>query len=105
MTYQQTFEALADPTRRAIFEKLRSGPCAVAEIAQHQPVSRPAVSQHLKVLHSAGLVDAKQVGTRRYYSVRREGLSELRKWVDSFWTDILENYASHIRKQMEKYNG
>lgn len=104
MSYQVAIEALADPTRRAIFENLRAGPSAVAEIARLQPVSRPAVSQHLKILHSAGLVAARQEGTRRYYSIRREGLCELRNWVEDFWTDILDNYASQVRQQMGENN-
>ncbi|MGI9402339.1 MAG: ArsR/SmtB family transcription factor [Rhizobiaceae bacterium] len=102
MTYQTTIEALADPTRRAIFEDLRKGPCAVTDIAKSQTVSRPAVSQHLKVLASAGLVAARQKGTRRYYSIRREGLSELKEWVEGFWTDVLENYAAHVQNEIRE---
>lgn len=104
MSYQEAIEALADPTRRAIFENLKAGPSSVAEIAGSQPVSRPAVSQHLKILHSAGLVAARQDGTRRYYSIRREGLSELRNWVEGFWSEVLESYAAQVRSQVGEYD-
>lgn len=99
MSYQSAIEALADSRRRAIFETLRHGPQTVVEIAGSQPVSRPAVSQHLKVLHSAGLVSVRPEGTRRYYSVRRQGLSGLRLWIEGFWDDVLENYAAEVRRQ------
>ena len=83
---------LADPTRRRVFERLRHGPRAVNVIAAGLPVSRPAVSQHLKVLKSAGLVEERNEGVRRIYSLRREGLLELREWLDSFWDDALEAF-------------
>ena len=91
-TYGAALEALADPTRRAVLEQLREGPQPVGEIAAHLPVSRPAVSQHLKVLKGAGLVTDRAEGTRRLYAVSPDGLHALRTWLDSFWTDVLQAY-------------
>ncbi|MBX2804319.1 MAG: metalloregulator ArsR/SmtB family transcription factor [Myxococcales bacterium] len=101
MTYTSTLEALADPTRRTVFEGLRAGPRSVGDLAQHLPVSRPAVSQHLKVLSAAGLVTARKQGRRRLYSVRREGLLALRTWLDSFWDDVLGAYADSFTEPGE----
>lgn len=89
MAYGNALAVLADPTRRQVFERLREGPRAVNAIAAGLPVSRPAVSQHLKVLKDAGLVEERSEGVRRIYSLRREGLAELRDWLDSFWDDAL----------------
>lgn len=89
MTYGAALTVLADPTRRRVFERLRDGPRPVNAIAVGLPVSRPAVSQHLKVLKDAGLVEERSEGARRIYSVRRDGLAELRDWLDSFWDDAL----------------
>ena len=75
-----------------MLEQLREGPQPVGEIAAHLPVSRPAVSQHLKVLKGAGLVTDRAEGTRRLYAVSPEGLDALRAWLDSFWTDVLQAY-------------
>ena len=86
--------ALADPTRRAVFERLRSGPRAVGEIAGSLPVSRPAVSQHLRVLKAAGLVSERRAGTRRLYSVNGDGLAELRAYLEGFWQDALDAFAA-----------
>ena len=86
--------ALADPTRRAVFERLRSGPRAVGEIARSLPVSRPAVSQHLRVLKQAGLVSERRDGTRRLYSVNGDGLAELRQYVEGFWQDALDAFKA-----------
>ena len=83
--YGTVLEALADPTRRKVFERLRRGPLAVGELTSGLQVSRPAVSQHLKALLDSGLVNVEQVGTRRFYSIEPDGLAELRQWVDSFW--------------------
>lgn len=99
MAYQEIFFALADPTRRQILEGLRHGPMTAGELSLAQPVSRPAVSQHLKVLHTAGLVDVKPQGTRRYYAVRRDGLAELRRYLDSFWSDVLSAYSAEVERQ------
>jgi DNA-binding transcriptional ArsR family regulator len=96
MAYQDVFTALADPTRRDIFETLRLAPKTVGELAQGQTVSRPAVSQHLKVLEAARLVSVEPRGNRRLYQIRREGLTELRDYLDSFWSDALSGYAAHI---------
>jgi DNA-binding transcriptional ArsR family regulator len=92
MAYGSALAVLADPTRRQVFERLREGPRAVNILAAGLPVSRPAVSQHLKVLKGAGLVEERSEGARRIYSVRREGLIELREWLDSFWGDALEAF-------------
>ena len=92
MAYATALAVLADPTRLEVFERLRTGPRAVNAIAAGMPVSRPAVSQHLKVLKDAGLVEERSEGVRRIYSVRREGLAELRDWLDSFWGDALDAF-------------
>jgi DNA-binding transcriptional ArsR family regulator len=94
MTYDSSLTALADPTRRVIFERLRDRPRAVGELAADLPVSRPAVSQHLRVLREAGLVSDEQVGTRRVYRVEPDGLAALRDWVDGFWKDALESFKA-----------
>jgi DNA-binding transcriptional ArsR family regulator len=82
VTYATALSALADPTRRAVFERLRRGPASVGEVAAEQPVSRPAVSQHLKALKLAGLVSDRAEGGRRVYYIDPEGLGELRRWLD-----------------------
>lgn len=86
--------ALADPTRRAIFERLVDGPKAVGQLAEGLPVSRPAVSQHLKVLREAGLVVDRAVGTRRVYQLNPAGLGALRAWLDRFWDQALAAFAA-----------
>jgi len=91
-------DMLADPTRRRILEKLRQGPCAVGEIAANLPVSRPAVSQHLKLMKETGLVAERRVGTRRYYALSPEGLGELRAYIDGLWSDALNAFATHVAK-------
>ncbi len=91
--------ALGDPTRRAIFERLVDRPRAVGELASELPVSRPAVSQHLKVLKDAGLVRARQEGTRRIYSVDPQGLTDIRAYFDSFWDEALERFAAEAGKE------
>ncbi len=85
-------DALGDPTRRAIFERLRSGPLPVVELARGLPVSRPAVSQHLRVLKEAGLVRDQAVGTRRLYEVDPDGFGRVRTWFEEFWTDALDAF-------------
>ena len=92
MTYVTALAALADPTRRTVFERLGSGPKPVAEIARGLTVSRPAVSQHLKVLKEAGLVSDRTEGTRRIYTIDPKGLGALRAWLDQFWDEALENF-------------
>ena len=98
MTYQMKLEALAVPTRRTVFEKLRAGPLPVGAIAEGLPVSRPAVSQHLKVLKDAGLVIEEKAGVRRIYRVNRAGLAELRDYFDRFWDDALDAYRRSLEK-------
>jgi DNA-binding transcriptional ArsR family regulator len=98
MTYGTALTVLADPTRRKVFERLRAGPRPVNALAAGLPVSRPAVSQHLKVLKRAGLVEERSVGVRRIYSIRREGLGELRDWLDGFWGDALEAFRIEAEK-------
>lgn len=90
MAYAEVFTALADPTRRHIFEALRGQPKTVGELAKGQPVSRPAVSQHLKVLESARLVSVEPQGNRRLYLIRRDGLDDLRAYLEGFWSDASE---------------
>ncbi len=90
--------ALADPTRRQVFERLRAGPCAVGEIAEGLPVSRPAVSQHLGVLKSAGLVTDEAQGTRRVYRIDARGLGPLRAWLDQFWDEAMINFAAEVER-------
>ena len=99
MAYDSSLSALADPTRREIFERLRARPRAVGELAADLPVSRPAVSQHLRVLKEAGLVSDEQVGTRRVYRVDPDGLGELRAWVDGFWKDALASFRDAVEHE------
>jgi DNA-binding transcriptional ArsR family regulator len=89
-------EALGDPTRRAVFEALRAGPRPVGEIAARLPVSRPAVSQHLRVLAGAGLVTAERNGTRRLYRIDLDGLARLRAYLDSFWDGALASFKAAV---------
>jgi DNA-binding transcriptional ArsR family regulator len=103
VTYQEARDgaawlALADGTRRAIVERLAHGPLAVGELARDLPVSRPAVSQHLKVLKSAGLVRDRAAGTRRVYQLDPTGLEALRTELDRFWTQALTNYADNFNR-------
>ncbi|MBA3799585.1 MAG: winged helix-turn-helix transcriptional regulator [Geodermatophilaceae bacterium] len=95
VTYQGTvLDALGDPTRRAIFERLGRGPTAVGELAREFPVSRPAVSQHLARLKSAGLVVDQAVGTRRLYRLDPQGIDAMRTYFEKFWTDALTDFKS-----------
>jgi DNA-binding transcriptional ArsR family regulator len=98
-TYDSSFDALGDPTRRRIFELLRSGPQPVGHIAEQLPVSRPAVSQHLRVLEGAGLVTFRRDGTRRLYEVDRTGLAGLRAWLDAFWDDTLLRFKEAAERK------
>lgn len=91
--------ALADPTRRAVFERVGAGSASVGEIASGLPVSRPAVSQHLKVLKEAGLVTDTPDGTRRVYRLDPRGLGALRDWLDSFWGDQLAAFKDFADSQ------
>ncbi|HEY1358825.1 MAG TPA: metalloregulator ArsR/SmtB family transcription factor [Thermoleophilaceae bacterium] len=103
----QTYEvdqwtALGDPTRRAIFERLAERPLAVGELAGELPVSRPAVSQHLKVLKQAGLVTDRPAGTRRIYALDPNGLEALRADLDRFWTKALANFKQVVEQATEE---
>ncbi|HEY6397871.1 MAG TPA: metalloregulator ArsR/SmtB family transcription factor [Solirubrobacteraceae bacterium] len=103
MAYQASgFSALADPTRRAIFERLAQGPTAVGELARELPVSRPAVSQHLKVLKEAGLVIDMRAGTRRIYQLDPDGVGALRAYLDRFWTRSLAAFKAAIERSEEE---
>jgi DNA-binding transcriptional ArsR family regulator len=98
MTYAMALAALADPTRRAVFERLRKGQVSVGDIAADLPVSRPAVSQHLKVLKAAGLVRDEPDGARRLYEVDPSGLAELRSWLDRFWDEALDAFKVEVER-------
>lgn len=91
-------DALGDPTRRAILERLRHGPKAVVEIARDLPVGRPAVSQHLRVLKEAGLVSDQAAGNRRIYGVDVEGMASVRDYAQSFWSAALSRYGRAAAK-------
>ncbi|MEM6477478.1 MAG: metalloregulator ArsR/SmtB family transcription factor [Pseudomonadota bacterium] len=99
MAYDMIFAALADPTRRAILEAMRAGPCNVKALADPLPISRPAVSQHLKVLCDAGLIVGESRGTSRIYRLRPEGFADLRGWLDGMWDDALEAFAREAHKK------
>ncbi|MDJ0952433.1 MAG: metalloregulator ArsR/SmtB family transcription factor [Acidimicrobiia bacterium] len=96
--YETQLDALGDGTRRSIYELLRGGPRSVGELADQLPISRPAVSQHLKVLWEAGLVRQEAAGTRRIYSIDPEGLGALRRWVESMWDDALSSFAAALEE-------
>ncbi|HYD89385.1 MAG TPA: metalloregulator ArsR/SmtB family transcription factor [Vitreimonas sp.] len=98
MAYGNALAVLADPTRRAVFEQLRAGPRTVGEIAAQLPVSRPAVSQHLKALKQADLVRDEPRGAARLYRIHAEGLRELRDWLDGFWDEALANFKDYAEK-------
>jgi DNA-binding transcriptional ArsR family regulator len=94
--------ALGDPTRRAIFERLLEGPSAVSALADELPVSRPAVSQHLKVLRDAGLVADRQAGKQRIYRVDPDGLAVMRAELDRFWSKTLAAYKTVVEQPTEE---
>jgi DNA-binding transcriptional ArsR family regulator len=95
-------EALGDPTRRAIFELLGAGPRAVGELAGDLPVSRPAVSQHLRVLKNAGLVSERRDGTRRLYGIDPSGVEALRAYFDAFWSEALARYKAAAENETRR---
>jgi DNA-binding transcriptional ArsR family regulator len=102
-TYQhEGWSALGDHTRRAIFERLAERPCAVGELAIGLPVSRPAVSQHLRVLKDAGLVVDEPAGNRRIYRINPDGLAELRADLDRFWSSALAAYKAVVEQPEEE---
>jgi DNA-binding transcriptional ArsR family regulator len=103
MTNAETaFAALADPTRQQVFARLQSGGRSVGDIARDLPVSRPAVSQHLKVLKDAGLVNSRADGARRVYYIDPHGLAAIRAWLDQFWTAALAAYAQEVERSKDK---
>jgi DNA-binding transcriptional ArsR family regulator len=102
MAYGDALSALADPTRRRVFERLKSGPRPVGAIARGMPVSRPAVSQHLKALKEAGLVADRPEGTRRVYFIDPHGLGALRKWLDQFWDEALAAFQAEVEKASDR---
>lgn len=93
MTYELTLVALADPTRRQMFERLRRRPHTVGELARLASISQPAASQHLRVLRQARLVGHRQEGTRRFYQATPAGLADLKRYLESMWDDVLSAYA------------
>jgi DNA-binding transcriptional ArsR family regulator len=98
-TYLDPFDALGDPTRRAVFELLRKGPQPVVAIAAQVTVSRPAVSQHLRVLKDAGLVTDTAVGNKRLYAVSSKGLESARSYLESFWDGVLTEFRQAVEAQ------
>ena len=92
------FEALAEPTRRRLMERLSAGPMAVGDLAQGLPISRPAVSQHLKVLKDAGLVTDEAQGARRVYAIDPAGLGPMRAWLDQFWDEALAAFKAEAER-------
>ena len=93
MDYEDAITALADPTRRVIIDRLRGGALPVAAIAKGMPISRPAVSQHLRVLSDAGLLTVTPAGNRRLYAIAPDGVDQLRKYLDTLWDDALAAFA------------
>jgi len=102
MAYDIAFEALGDPTRRQILDRLRGGPCSVTALAAELPVSRPAVSQHLKILKEAGLVIDEAAGARRLYRAAPGGMMAVRGWLDDFWNQVFADYEAEIQRQMDE---
>ncbi|NNE81124.1 MAG: winged helix-turn-helix transcriptional regulator [Silicimonas sp.] len=102
MANELIFAALADPTRRRVFEQLAARPSSVTALARTLPVSRPAVSQHLKVLSDAGLVTVRAEGTRRIYRAAPDQLADLRDWLDRMWSNALNAFAEAAEKERQK---
>lgn len=98
----KVFDALGDPTRRAVFKRVRKGNRSVREIAEGMNVSRPAVSQHLKVLKSAGLVVVQIEGSRRLYGIDRNGIEALKQWLDGFWDTSLAAFKRAAEREQDK---
>ena len=100
VTYEErALDALGDPTRRAVLKRLRGGGRSVGEIAEGMKVSRPAVSQHLKILKTARLVTVHAVGTRRVYAVDTRGIASLRKWLEGFWDEALNAFKAAAEQE------
>ena len=105
MAYDRAFQALGDPTRREVFERLRRGPRSVGEIAGGLPVSRPAVSQHLKILKDAGLVVVRKDGARNLYSPDPQALADLRRYFEGFWDDALAGFKDVVEGRSPRGGG
>ena len=99
MTYDSVLDALADSTRRTILERLKDGERSVVDLARALPVSRPAVSQHLKRLKQAGLVAERKCGTRNLYHVKREGFEVLKRYLDDYWEPVLTAFQDYTQRQ------
>ena len=102
MSYASALAALSDPTRRQVFERVLATPQPVGAIAEGLPVSRPAVSQHLKVLKAAGLISERRQGTRRLYVANAQALGELRAAIEAMWREALGGMAARIEEELEK---
>lgn len=99
ITYDNQLEALGDPTRRSILERLLGGPLPVGKLTEGLPVSRPAVSQHLRVLKAAKLVTEKTAGTRHFYELNPEGFNGLREYFEQFWSEALSAFKNKVEEQ------
>ena len=102
MAYEAALTALSDPTRRQVFERVLTAPRPVAAIAEGLPVSRPAVSQHLRVLKEAGLITERRQGTRRLYAANPQALGELRAAIESMWREALGGMAARIDEELDR---
>jgi DNA-binding transcriptional ArsR family regulator len=100
VTYGVVLDSLADSTRRELLDLVRRKPSSVQELADQLPISRPAVSQHLKILKDAGVVTSRPVGTRRVYTVTTDGFEVLRQWLDVMWGDALSSFASFVESEV-----
>lgn len=98
---QLALDAIGDGTRRAVLELLRDGPQTVGELAQQLPVSRPAVSKHLRILLDADLVTVTPSGTRRHHAINPQGLATVRLWLEQFWDTALDAFANHIETEQQ----
>src|SRR3954471_4571870 len=104
-SFDAVLDALGDPTRRRIVERLRGGPAPVGELAADLPVGRPAVSKHLKVLEGAGLVEHRSVGTRNLYALAPQGFTALQQWLVGTWDEALAAYADAVREHADPEKG
>ena len=103
VTYERVLDSLADATRREVLDLVRRKPSSVQEIADQLPISRPAVSQHLKILKDAEIVTSHPVGTRRVYTVTTDGFEVLRQWLDVVWRDALSSFADFADNQSQRF--
>jgi DNA-binding transcriptional ArsR family regulator len=100
VTYGVVLDSLADASRREVLDLVRRKPSSVQQIADQLPISRPAVSQHLRILKDAGIVTSHAVGTRRVYTVTTDGFEVLRQWLDVMWRDALSSFASYVESEV-----